>query len=100
MSDDALLALGAAWIMLSAGIASYVLAGGLRALFRRKPRYVYGRVFRPADGHAREPVRLDTTTGRVQFILWPAGQQGHAEDYWHDMGPGWEEFFVPGKEAT
>lgn len=64
-------------------------------LFRRKPRYVYGRVYRPADGHSRSPVRLDTQTGRVQMILWKAGQQGHTDDYWHEMGAGWEEFFVP-----
>ena len=67
----------------------------LRRIFQRKPRYVYGRVFRPDDGHARKGVRLDTETGRVQFVLWKAGEQGHTEDYWHDMGYGWELFFIP-----
>lgn len=63
-----------------------------------KPRYIYGRVFRPDDDYSREPVRLDTHTGRVQFVLWKAGEQGHTEDYWHDMGPGWEAFFIPNQE--
>jgi len=66
----------------------------LRKLFKRPPRYVYGRVERP-DGHKTNPVRLDLNTGRVQFILWPAGQQGHSVDYWHDMGYGWENWFIP-----
>lgn len=83
-----------------------VIAGVLSALIvvaaivahrdrRKKLRYVYGSVFRPADGHTRRPVRLDTWTGRVEFVLWRAGEQGHSEDYWHVMGEGWEQFFVP-----
>ncbi|MFZ5698757.1 MAG: hypothetical protein ACOY9J_08615 [Pseudomonadota bacterium] len=95
MNDAAAIAFGAAWIVLSAGAAAFVLAGGLWALFRRKPRYIYGRVFRPADGHTRDNVRLNTKTGRLEFVLWRAGEQGHAEDYWHNMGDGWEEFFIP-----
>ena len=32
---------------------------------------------------------------KIQFVLWKAGEQGHKEDYWHDMGPGWLEKFRP-----
>jgi hypothetical protein len=66
-------------------------------LFKRKPRYIYGRVERE-DGAYRSNVRMDTRSGRVQFILWRAGEQGHSEDYWHDMGSGWERYFI--KEAA
>lgn len=62
-------------------------------LFERKPRYIYGRIERP-DGYERENVRLDTQTGRAQFVLWKAGEQGHSEDYWHNMGAGWEIYFI------
>lgn len=27
--------------------------------------------------------------GNVQFVLWSAGEQGHKEDYWHDMNSFW-----------
>ncbi len=68
----------------------------LRKLFglKEKPRYVYGRILRLEDGHAVDNVRLDTKTGRVQFVLWPAGHQQHAVDYWHDTGAGWELHFI------
>ena len=61
----------------------------------RNVRYTYGSVFRPEDGHRRDNVRLDKKTGRVQFVLWKAGEQGHKTDYWYDMGYGWEDYFTP-----
>ena len=30
--------------------------------------------------------RRNPRTGVVEFVLWKAGQQGHAEDYWHPCG--------------
>ena len=32
---------------------------------------------------------------RVQFVLWKAGQHGHKEDFWHNMGAGWSKKFSP-----
>ncbi len=63
-------------------------------LLRRDPAFITGSIYRPEDGYRREKVRLNTKTGRVEFVLWRAGEQGHAEDFWHPMGPGWEEHFV------
>lgn len=62
----------------------------------RRPKYIYGRVEMTIDNrlHVRENVRLNTSTGRVEFVLWKAGQQGHTEDYWHVMGEGWEKGFT------
>ncbi len=59
----------------------------------KKPRYVMGRVVAPW-APPRENIRLDTETGRVQFVLWRVGEQGHSQDYWHNMGEGWEEYFI------
>ena len=30
----------------------------------------------------------------VQFVIWKAGEQGHAEDYWIDMNEFWWPQFV------
>ena len=27
--------------------------------------------------------RKHRITGRVEFLLWPAGEQGHKRDYWY-----------------
>jgi hypothetical protein len=62
---------------------------------KHKKQYVYGRVFRPEDGYYRENVRLNRQTKRVEFVLWKAGEQGHAADCWHEMGYGWEDYFQP-----
>lgn len=64
-------------------------------LFKKQPQYVYGWVHRIADDTRRDGVRLNTKTGRVEFVLWKAGEQGHDTDYWHEMGIGWEQFFRP-----
>lgn len=37
--------------------------------------------------------RRDVKTGKCQFILWRAGEQGHDSDYWHDYGDGHEQHF-------
>ena len=38
--------------------------------------------------------RLNTVTNQCQFVLWKAGEQGHTEDFWHNMGDGWVKHFV------
>lgn len=67
----------------------------LLSVFRKKPEFVYGWVHRVVDDTRRDGVRLNVKTGRVEFVLWKAGQQGHNTDYWHEMGIGWEQFFNP-----
>lgn len=39
--------------------------------------------------------RRHKTKGNVQFVLWNAGEQGHTEDFWHDMNTYWWSFFIP-----
>lgn len=48
----------------------------LRRLFRRKPEYVYG-----TAGNDQRPARKHKS-GRVEFVMWKAGEQGHERDYW------------------
>lgn len=31
----------------------------------------------------------------VQFVLWKAGEQGHKEDYWHNLDSSWWDGFAP-----
>ena len=38
--------------------------------------------------------------GNVQFVIWKAGEQGHAEDYWIDMNEFWWPQFVRGSHAV
>jgi hypothetical protein len=38
--------------------------------------------------------RRNRLTGECQFVLWKAGEQGHAQDFWHKFGPGWDMSFV------
>jgi hypothetical protein len=66
-----------------------------RLLGRPEIQYIEGRVLRPCDSFLREDVRLNKATGRVEFVFWKAGEQGHAEPYWQPMGLGWEKFFEP-----
>lgn len=35
------------------------------------------------------PARRNKKRGNVQFVLWKAGEQGHADDYWHDFDRSW-----------
>lgn len=39
--------------------------------------------------------RRHRNTGRVEFMLWMPGQHGHKNGYWHVVGEGWPETFVP-----
>ncbi len=61
---------------------------------QNKERFIYGVIQRGSEP-VRCKARLDTKTNRVQFVLWKAGEQGHEEDYWHNMGCGWENHFKP-----
>lgn len=61
----------------------------LRRLLKRKPLYEYGTY------NNGRPGRRNRKTGAVQFILWRAGEQGHAEDYWHDTDSFWWPTFIP-----
>jgi hypothetical protein len=42
------------------------------------------------------PARRHREKGNVQFILWKAGEHGHATDYWHDFDPSWWSLFQKG----
>lgn len=81
------------WIVLFSGLSFCVLLA--LALSMRDSRvlesnYEYGRC---NDRLARR----HKSTLEVQFILWKAGQQGHAENYWHRFDPSWWPSFVSGK---
>jgi hypothetical protein len=41
------------------------------------------------------PARRHCRTGEVQFVMWKAGEQGHAKDYWHQFHPYWWDGFAP-----
>ena len=55
-------------------------------LFKKKPEWVYGTCNNTL-------ARKHRKKGNVQMLLWPAGQQGHKVDYWHNFGAGWETLF-------
>lgn len=59
-------------------------------LFRRKPEYVYG----TAGAHQR-PARKHKS-GRVEFVMWEAGEQGHNQDYWIAFHEHWWPTFKEG----
>lgn len=61
----------------------------LFGLFSSKPEWVPGS-FR--DG---KRARRHRKTGVVQFVMWNAGEQGHAEDYWINADRYWWSTFVP-----
>ena len=54
--------------------------------------WVYGDIHLPT-GTCINPARLNKTTGKCEFILWKAGEQGHINDYWHATANGHERFF-------
>lgn len=64
--------------------------GLLLRLFSRKPEYVYGTAG-SNNGQARRH-----RSGRVEFVLWKAGERGHTEDYWHAMHEDWWHTFKEG----
>lgn len=57
--------------------------GLLDRLFRRKPEYVYG----TAGAHQRAARKHKS--GRVEFVMWKAGEQGHTQDYWTAFDEYW-----------
>ena len=63
--------------------------------YRHNKKYTYGTIHRVEDGVKKENVRMINKTGKVEFILWKKGEQNHDEDYWHEMGYGWENNFIP-----
>ena len=44
-------------------------------------------------GNSNRPARRHRKNGNVQFLLWPAGEQGHRVDYWHDFDSSWWNTF-------
>ena len=54
----------------------------------RRVIWKYGTCF---DRHAR----MNVITGKVYFVLWQAGKQGHMVEYWHEFGDGHESTFKP-----
>lgn len=59
----------------------------LRRLFRRKPKYIYG-----TAGSRNRPARKHRS-GRVEFLMWKAGEYGHKSDYWISMNEYWYPTF-------
>lgn len=43
--------------------------------------------------------RRNQKTGAVQFVLWPAGEQGHRFDFWHNFDRTWWSLFLPNVQA-
>jgi hypothetical protein len=41
------------------------------------------------------PARRHRKTGECQFVLWQAGEQGHAEDFWIRFDSSWWSQFLP-----
>lgn len=62
----------------------------LKKLFKKKPLWIYGTVEMP---HGIVSARKHRIKGNVQFVLWKAGEQGHKEDFWHDMHTYWWKQF-------
>jgi hypothetical protein len=46
-------------------------------------------------GDPLRPARRHKQSGEVQFVLWPAGEQGHSEDKWIAFDRYWWPTFVP-----
>lgn len=59
----------------------------LQRLFTKKPVWIYGTC------RGRE-ARKHRKKGNVQFVLWPAGKQGHVVDYWHNFHSDWWHLFI------
>lgn len=75
-------------------IVAIVFYANARIDYSALPNHVYGEVLRE-DGSFRNRARLNMRTGRVEFVLWKAGEQGHKQDFWYEMGYGWELQFKP-----
>ena len=66
----------------------------------RGERYIYGRCHRHDVGQSISPCRFDKVTGKIELILWRAGEYGHLKDVWHPVGEGWEIHFIPDRESS
>lgn len=64
--------------------------GLFNRLFRRKPEYIYG-----TAGNNHRPARKHKS-GRVEFVMWKAGEHGHQHDYWFPYHPNWWPTFKQG----
>lgn len=62
----------------------------LSRLFRRRPEYVYG----TAGAHQRTARKHKS--GRVEFVMWKAGEHGHVRDYWIAFNEYWWPTFKEG----
>jgi hypothetical protein len=58
--------------------------------FKNQSEWEYGTAC--VDGRK---ARRHRKRGNVQFVLWNAGEQGHIEDYWHDLDYSWWKTFKP-----
>ncbi|MDR6768667.1 hypothetical protein J2W88_003971 [Acidovorax delafieldii] len=59
----------------------------LNRLFRAKTEYVYG-----TAGKMPKPARRHSS-GRVECVLWKAGEKGHTSDYWYPIHEDWWHTF-------
>ena len=61
-----------------------------------KYRYTYGKTINPDTGEVQgELRRINNLSGKLELLLWKAGEHGHKKDYWHECGDGWIDWFVP-----
>ena len=59
-------------------------------------KYTYGKTINPKTGVVHgEHRRINHVTGKLEMLLWKAGEQGHTEDVWCKCGSGWISWFVP-----
>lgn len=61
--------------------------------FKKKDLWIYGEC-------NDLPARKHRKKGNVQFVLWKAGEQGHKEDYWHNMDSSWWDGFKENKKSN
>jgi len=64
--------------------------------FVKGHHYTHGKTINPDTGEVHgENRRINNRTGRLELLLWKEGEKGHSEDYWHECGDGWVDWFVP-----
>lgn len=66
----------------------------LTKFFRRAPEYTHG-----TAGSDKRPARKHAS-GRVEFVMWKAGEEGHATDYWIAFHEYWWPTFEPDDKST
>lgn len=66
----------------------------MRSLFKRWYYRITGKsVWEYGKLNNGVKARRNKLTGKVQLLLWKAGEQGHTEDCYHKVGHGWENTF-------